>query len=365
VQTPDRRAGVDRLPDNRAEAQRRADQIRTFEAELDLLEQEGGLVLTTEQRATLARHHSDLLSDLARRFDVDTSPAARQMSLGMRIVSFLGALALSAAIFFFFYRFWGLLSVPAQVGILVAAPLALLPGVELAARRERTLYFASILALVGFAAFVLDLYTLGRIFSITPTENALLVWGGLAMVLAYGYGLRLALVAGSVCLVGYLTTTMGSWSDIFWLSSLQRPENFIAAGLLLCGAAALPHRRYPEFPPTYRVLGLLAVFLAVLVLSYWGRGSYLMLPDRWVEGFYQSAGFVLAAFVIGLGIRKHWRGVTNLGSTFFVIYLYTKLFDWWWDWLPKYVFFLLLGLIAVGLLLILRRMRTLVREMPS
>jgi hypothetical protein len=33
----------------------------------------------------------------------------------------------------------------------------------------------------------------------------------------------------------------------------------------------------------------------------------------------------------------------NTGITFFVIFLYTKFFDWWWDALPKWLFFLLLA----------------------
>ena len=34
----------------------------------------------------------------------------------------------------------------------------------------------------------------------------------------------------------------------------------------------------------------------------------------------------------------------NTGVVFFVIFLYTKFYDWWWDLLPKYLFFLILGL---------------------
>jgi hypothetical protein len=42
---------------------------------------------------------------------------------------------------------------------------------------------------------------------------------------------------------------------------------------------------------------------------------------------------------------------------FFVIFLYTKFFDWWWEVMPKYLFFLVLGLTAVLLLFIMRRLR--------
>ncbi len=47
----------------------------------------------------------------------------------------------------------------------------------------------------------------------------------------------------------------------------------------------------------------------------------------------------------------------NTGVVFFVIFLYTKFYDWWWDLLPKYLFFLILGLTAVLVLLMMKRLR--------
>lgn len=345
----------------KADAQRRADRIREFNGELTALEAEGVLSLPVETRERIAAHHAGLLAAYTHSFDIDVSGADHQLSMGMRIVSFLGAMALSAAVFFFFYRFWGNLATPAQVGILVAAPLLAAIAVEVAARREKTLYFASLLALVAFACFVLNLSVLGLIFNITPTQNAFIAWGALALIFAYGYGLRLQLVAGMTCLLGYLAATVGTWSGCYWLSFGERPENFIVAGTLMALAATIPHRSQPSFPGLYRVYGLLAIFIAILILGNWGRISYLPWDADVIEGFYQTAGFVLAAGTIALGIRRRWPGTTNLGSAFFVIYLFTKLFDWWWEWLPKYLFFLLLGLIAVGLLLVLKRIRTMAR----
>lgn len=347
---------------SKEEAQQRADRIRLFSLELAELEKDSILCLSDEQQEAISAYHGETLKRLAGQFDIDTSQAAKQMSMGMRIVSFLGAIALSAAVFFFFYRFWGLFSVPLQVAILVAAPIAALAGVEFAARRERTLYYASLISLVALTAFVLNLTMLGQIFTITPTQNAFLAWGGFSLILAYTYRLRLILVAGLISLLGYLTATMGTWSGVYWLSFGERPENFLAAGILLFAAAFIPLRRQEEFAPVYRMFGLLVVFIAVLVLSHWGMGSYLLIPVKQVEYLYQVAGFALSGLVIWRGIREHWPGITNLGSTFFVIFLYTKFYDWWWEWMPKYLFFLLLGLIALLLLFLLRRLRSLVRE---
>jgi uncharacterized membrane protein len=94
-----------------------------------------------------------------------------------------------------------------------------------------------------------------------------------------------------------------------------------------------------------------------LVLANWGQASYLNLDPDVIEGGYQVFGFVGSAAAIWLGARRHWPEVVNTGVIFFVIFLYTKFFDWWWEIMPKYLFFLVLGLTAVLLLFIMRRLR--------
>ncbi len=346
----------------REEAQARADRIRAFREELIALEREGGLTLPAGERERIDAFHEKTLRQLSAAFDVDTTGSQKQLSWGMRLVSLMGALALSAAVFFFFYRFWGLLGTSAQVAILVVAPLLATLLTGWLARREKTLYFASLAALVALTCFVLNLSLLGVIFGITPSQKAFLAWGAFALLLAYGCGLRLMLVAGMTSLMGYLAATVGTWSGCYWLSFGERPENFIVAGALLALVPLVPHRSHPGFAGIYRVYGGLAIFIAILILSNYGRISYLPLPSSVIEVLYQIAGFSLAALAIWAGIRRHWPGVTNLGATFFVLFLYTKFFDWWWDWLPKYLFFLLLGAVAVGLLLLLKRLRSMTPE---
>ena len=339
-------------------AQQRTDQIRAFQAELQLLQTDGVLDLPGEALGRIQAYHDDLLGRFSSQFDVDTSHAQKRLSWGMRIASFLGALAISAAVFFFFYRFWGLLGTAVQVAILIAAPLIMTGAVEGVARRERRgLYFTSLVALVAFACFVLDLSVLGNIFNITPSENAFLVWAIYGLVLAYSYDLKLLLVAALTSLMGYLAAVVGTWSGAYWLSFGERPENFVIAGLLLFAGGMLVPDRRPAFAAIFRVYGLLAVFVAILILSNWGEGSYLPWDNNVIEGSYQTLGFIGSGLAIWLGIRRHWPGMVNLGSSFFVIYLFTKLFDWWWDWMPKYLFFLLVGLVAILLLLALRRLR--------
>jgi len=343
---------------SRHEAQQRADQIQVFQNELDRLEHEGVVALSPEQRQRVNEHHRSLLSQYAQSFDIDQDKRASQLSLGMRIASLFGALALSASVFFLFYRFWGWLTTTTQVIILIAAPLITLGITVLIQHKDSSGYFAKLAALVTFACFVLNITMLGQIFNITPSDKALLPWAALAFLLAYACDLRLLLVAGILCMIAYVAARTGTWGGMYWLSFGERPENFFpAAALLLAIPQFIPHRRYAGFPPMYRIFGLLTVFLPVLVLGNWGYSSYLEWDADFIEGFYQVVGFAGSAFAVWFGVRKQWPEVINTGVTFFIIFLYTKFFDWWWESMPKYLFFLVLGLVALLFLVVLKRFR--------
>lgn len=344
---------------SRADAQRRADEIRQFERELGNLEREGVLVLEPGQRRSLAEHHARLLAEYSRVFDIDRDAQAKQMSLGMRIASFLGALALAASVFFLFYQFWGLFPTAAQVAILLAAAAGAFAATLWIQGRDASGYFAKLAAMVAFACFVLNLVMLGSIFNIEPSDKAFVVWSALAFLLAYACDLRLLLGAGILCAIAFVSARTGTISGMYWIHFGERPENFFpAAALLLAVPVLARHARHPDFPAVYRVFGLITIFLPILVLSNWGGFSYLRLDENFVEGLYQVLGFAGSAAAVWFGVRAKRGHVVNTGVVFFVIFLYTKLFDWWWDIMPKYLFFLVLALVAVLFLVVLRRLRT-------
>jgi uncharacterized membrane protein len=346
--------------------QDRADRLRIFRRELEALEREHVLELTPEQRVRLDAHIDRTLQELAAQYDVDTTESQRQVSLGMRIASALGGLALCAAVVLFLARYMGYWPTPVQVSVLAAGPIVLTLGAEYAARRERTLYYAALIGLVAFAAFVANLTMLGAIFNLAPTPNALAVWGLFGIALAYHFGLRLLLAAGLFMLVGWLTAASNSWRGWWWIEFERRPEEVMLAGLLL-GAAALVlrHARRPDFPPVFRLVGMLAFFLPMLFLSAEGQVSYLPWEARTVEHFYQVAGVIAAAGAVWIGIRNNWAGVVNTGTAFFTIFLFFRLVDLWWKWMPKYLFFLLIGLVAIGLVAVFKRVRGRMRSVPA
>lgn len=344
---------------SRSEAQQRADAIRAFQRELSVLEREGVLVLTDEQRRALAGHHDRLLAEYARLYDIDADAQAKQLSLGMRIASFLGALALAASVFFLFYQFWGRFPTAVQVALLVGASLATFGGTLWIQKIDASGYFAKLAAMVAFACFVLNIAMLGEIFNITPSDKAFVPWAAFALLLAYACDLRLLLAAGILCIIAFISSRAGTVSGIYWIHFGERPENFFpAAAAMFLLPQFIPHRGFPEFAPVYRVFGMLSLFLPMLVLANWGQLSYLDLEADTVEGLYQLLGFAASAGAVWLGTRKGWPHVVNTGVVFFVVFLYTKFYDWWWEIMPKYLFFLVLALVAVLILLMLRRLRS-------
>jgi uncharacterized membrane protein len=343
---------------SRTEAQQRADEIQVFRSELARLEDEGVLRLDAAQQEAVATHHEAVLALLSRSFDIDSDSKAKQLSLGMRIASFVGAIALAASVFFLFYQFWGYFSTSAQVSILIVAAVGMLMATAWIDRRDASGYFTKLVALVAFACFVLNIVMLGQIFNITPSDKALLPWAALAFLLAYSYDVRLVQVAGILCVIAWVSARTGTSSGMYWIHFGERPENFFPAAIaIFLVPAVIDHKHFPGFAPVYRIFGMLALFLPVLVLANWGYGSYLDLSTDLIEGLYQIAGFAGTAALVWYGTKRHWQEVVNTGVTLFVIFFYTKLFDWFWAWMPKYIFFLLLSLSAILLLVIFKRMR--------
>lgn len=325
------------------------------------------LVLPPEESARVAAHHEELLRGLASRFDVDLGERERQLSWGMRIASFLGAVALAASAFFFFYRIWGLLATPLQVAILIGAPALLLAATDFAARREKSGYFAALAGLVAFTAFFLNVFMLGSIFNITPSPGAFLAYGLFGLVLAYAYGGRLILLLALASLAVLQGAWIITWTGAAWTEMFPRPEVFLPAGLLFFAMPlAVPHRARQELAPVWRAAGL-AVFLgAVLHLTFSGDSSFLRgLGKEAVEVAYQILGFAVSAGAIWLGIRRGWRDSVSTGGVFFVIFLLARFVDWWWDWMPRYLFFLIVGAVAVLALLALMRLRAAAGPRPA
>lgn len=349
--------GSGRPPRAQHEAQERADRIRLLQQELAQPELLEVLTLTPEQSHRFHDWAQTQLRLLANDFDVDTNASQKRASWGMRIASTLGAFAICTAVVLFFLHFWGYLATVWQVSIVMLLPLVMLGGAEFAFRRERTLYFTGLLALVSFASFVMNLAVLGDIFNIVSTERALLAWGAFAMILAYRYGLRLMLAIGLLLLMSYAAAVWTAQLGYRWIDFSDRPElNAMVAALTFCVPLRISSR-HSDFPAVYRLVGSIVFFTCLLYLAESGAASFLPLSSRNVERVYEAVGLVTSACGIWLGIRRQWNGLVNVSAAFFVIFLYSRLYHWWWDWMPKYLFFAAIGAIGILLVLLFRSAR--------
>lgn len=163
-------------PIDRAQAQQRANDILVFQRELQRLDQEQAFRLEPTQARQLADYHLALLDSYRDRFDIDHDLRSQQLSLGMRVASFFGALAFAASVFLLFYRFWGLFPTVAQVAILIGSAFAAFFATLWVQAKDASGYFSKLAAMVAFACFVLDLTMLGQIFNVTPSDLALVPW---------------------------------------------------------------------------------------------------------------------------------------------------------------------------------------------
>jgi hypothetical protein len=343
---------------DREGAQARLDRLRTFNSELAALEQQGVLTLDGAQRRTLTEYQQGLLADLTRQFDLDRDDEQRRMSIGMRAASMVGAAALSAAVFLFFLRIWGLLATSSQIALLIAAPIAGVLMTEIADRRDRTRHFVFIAAVLACACIVLDVAMVGQIFAMTDSPNALAVWALFALWIGYAYTLRLPVAAGIVSTMAFVAGALYSRGGGDWMEGFSYPELWLvpAAAFALAGAGVTTPATRP-FAPTLRGVGAVGVLAALWLLSIDARVSLLPWSGSAIKTTYQVAAFLVAGLTIGAGTLRGWRELVNVGAVALVALIYTKLYQWFWDWMPAYLFFLVVGLVAVLAIVTLLRVR--------
>lgn len=348
------------MPDPSPTPQARADQIRAFQAELEVLRAEGVVVLDPVQHEVVGAHHRQVLTRLAHEQGADTSESLQQLSLGLRLATLLGAAALTAAVVFFVLRFWSELPTAGQLALGMAAPLVPLLIAELAVRRERTGYLGQLFAVVASAGFLVNLVLLQRTLNLPESAHPVLAFSFFALVLAYRFGNRIVLAAGLLAAMYWVAGSLYSLTGGWYTDFPMLPETILVPALLvLVLPSVLPHDRQPGFSEAYRVVGLLVVGLVAAVLSVDGSLSLLPFGRRGGEIAYTLGGFTLAIGALVIGVRRGWRHTTNAGTALTLVLMLVKAADWWWSLLPAWLFFLVLGALALASIAGLKRLRTL------
>jgi hypothetical protein len=342
---------------DRADAQRRVNRIRAFRAELEALTAAGVAPLAAEQRREIDRYHDDLLRTLTAEHDADPSEAAGQLSRGMRVAAFLAALALTAAIYSLVSRYWGRLDLPLQATLLCAFPLMSLVAVELTARRERTLYIASIFALAAYGTYWLAVIMLSQLLNVPLTPWA--IWGGalFGVTLALPYRFRVILASALVALLVALSGSAFAAASMPWTLVVEFPEIMTAAALVLTTLAPTLQSLDRAYGAITRMVGLGVGYFGLLMLSTAGRVSLLPTSSRFVESIYQVIMPVVCVIALKIGISRQWTETVYLSAGALTLFLFARFMDWFWEAVPRYLFFLLLAAVAFAWLLALRRLR--------
>jgi hypothetical protein len=342
---------------DRGEAQRRVHQIEAFRAEVGELAAAGVVALSPDQQQAVQAHHDALLQQYADRFDVDRSAAAGRLSLAMRLASFFAAATLTAALYSLVARVWGRLDFPLQATLLCLFPLASLVGVELSARRERTLYISSLFAVVAFGTFWLAAGVLSDLVNIPVTP--FVIWAGVlfGVALALPYGFRIVLAGALTALVVAVAGSLFQSAGIPWTVAIDRLDlaTVVSFGLLLL--APQLSRVDRSFGPPTRLTALVLGFSGLLVLSTFGDVSVLPLPTSTLRIIYQVLMLVACVAALVVGVRAHLTETIRVAATALSLFLLIRFVDWFWDVLPAYAFFFALAAVAFGWLLILRRIR--------
>jgi hypothetical protein len=342
------------MASSKDDAQKRADQIRAFRLEVAELRREGLDLVAPDRLDALTAHHDALLARLSARFDIDTTLSAKRMSLGMRLASAFGAAALTAAIVSFFYRIWGDLSTPAQVSFLTLAPIIALGAMVLAATRERTLYVASLCAIVACGAFVLQTVMLGTIFNLPGSAHVLGAWAAFSLAVALPFRFALPCVAAVSTAIGYVAALVVSSQRAPWWEFIERLETvMIPAAVVYALWRVMPRELQPWTRGTALTLGL----GSLLAMSTFESSSLLPWSRSVVAAGYQILAVVVATAVVALGVRTGREETLVVGALFTAFFLIGRFVDWWWDWMPKYLFFLALAALAIAWLMLLGRLR--------
>ncbi len=337
----------------------------------------------------------------------------RKLGRGVTILINLGAIILAAGLIIFFASNWIEFGRAAKIASLFALTLFFyLVGFELT--QEGRWNFPKLgLALVflGCVMFGVDILLLALIYDLTAEHAwSLLMDAAVWLAAAYLLRSRLILFLGLIGVVSWFGAEVGYLWGGYWIY-LGRPLHFLGVGACLLAAAGIhAWRGQRNFAAAYALVGLLLIYLSSLILSIfdvqkslraetwtapiavwlmlfgpyllalaallilhlgWGRTTLsdppvlvvfflmtLMLLTSviaWTPGqrefWFILLLTLLTAAGIYLGVAWESAVFLNTSIVFFAVNVYTRFYEYFWDAMPKSLFFIIGGatLIAGGI----------------
>jgi hypothetical protein len=336
--------------------QERVRRIRAFRAEADAVVAEGVVLADDPSLAAVSRYHDGLLTRLAAEGRVDLTREEERLSTGMQVATLFGTIALSTAWAMFVDSAWGDLDRGGRL-LLMWLPLPLLTwGTLVAARRDRSGYLATLAAVVGCIAVVVALVGTDRALERPETRWPFVGLGLYGLVLGYRLRLVLPMVLGIAGAGAFAWSLDGVARGVLLGAAFEYWEPLLLVGIVAFGIG-VRHAPIPTgFRTAWRLVGAVAIVLALNILGLWGRSSWFG-PGPTVETVYQVIGFVVMVAMIRAGIRGDDRMLVRVGTVGLLWFLFFRMVDWLWSVVPDWLFFLLVGLAALAAQQAMQRVR--------
>jgi len=245
--------------------------------------------------------------------------------------------------------------------LLSAGALAFLGGglylIQTKARRSLP-KTGNALIVVGCLLLAADVFILADLLLPKGDHWSLLVlFVGLVYVaLAYAFKNPVVLVMALVALATWFGAESGyasGWGAYYL--GMNYPLRFVAVSPLVLLAGYLHRRflpgRFEGFEKVYFALGLLYLSLSLWILSIFGPNEGPLIGDRHSHGVLAAFSVLWLGVSVGcflVGSRFDNRMFRGFGLTFIILNLYTRYYEYFWDSLDKWVFFIVLGVVTLG-----------------
>lgn len=334
----------------------RARRVLAWRDEEAALAAEGVVSADDTTLRAIRAHHDALLAGYAATGTVDLSREEERLSAGMRLATLLGAAALSVAWAMLASSLWNDLAPAAKLALVWVPALALLPATSFAALREPSGYIANIVGTVGTIAMAVAGFATFDMYEIDSPRVPFLLFGAYGLFVAYRYRLVLPLlvaIVGAGAFVWSLEAMMlrSPVNDTF---EHLEPLMFVGLGAYLVGA--LRQSDPPAFSLVWRLAGIVAMVFPLLLLGVTTDGSWFG-SGHTAELIYQLVGLLAFVAMVVLGLKRDDVILARGGATALVLFLFFRMVDWFWEAIPDWLFFLLMGGLAFGVLLVLRAVR--------
>ncbi len=203
-------------------------------------------------------------------------------------------------------------------------------------------------ALIALIYFCKD-FGNGASYSIFLGLSTLLFFG-----LSYGFRSTVLWIVFLLSAMGWYGTFSTAFSHDYLFLGMNYPVRYAAFGALMLGLSYLQKsmRRLAPMQPLTWHAGLLILLTGIWGVSIFGNYAHL---DEWqavrqtkVLGFAIVSAAITGA-TLWFGIKSDNRAARDYGILFFLLNLYTRYFEYFWDTINKGLSFLILA-ISFGVL---------------